>query len=250
MRGKEFSQYGVVTEGTVPGFAMDRLLNWATSDIEVRGSGNPLDARDLMSKGTPHVVVANHLSNADGPVIISVFERYKLHEPFFIRGTRFNEQWFTRFMAGGVNGIPVWPESITPKDSEETEARSGMNRRAIEASRVVLDRGNPLVIFPEETRSREGKMCDVSYKTARYLILHLDVHVLPIWLWETELVFPVDKKLPGGRHNAQFAAGRSTPIGELLTGIDIDEPSGQKELVDRTMKLVAELVPQQYLGAY
>jgi len=250
MRGKELSQYGVVSEGTVSGFAMDRLLNWATPDIEVRGSGNLLEARDLMRAGIPHVVVANHLSNADGPVIKSVFDRYKFPEPFFIRGTRLNEEWFTRFMAGGVNGIPVWPESIAPKDPQESEARIGMNSRAIEASKEVLDLGNPLVIFPEGTRSREGKMRDVSYKNARYLTLHPDTRVLPIGLWETELVFPVDKKLPRRGHNARFAAGRSTSVHELLTGIDIDEPSGQKELVDRTMKLVAELVPEQYRGAY
>lgn len=250
MRGKELSQLGVTTEGTVPGFAMDRILNWASPDIEVRGSGNLVEARDMMRAGIPHVVIANHLSNADGPVIKSVFEGYRFPDPVFIRGTRLNEQWFTRFMAGGVNGIPVWPESVVPKSAGEDAARSSMNKNAVEASRKVLERGNPLVIFPEGTRSREGHMRDVSPKNTRYFALVGNTRILPIGLWGTEQVFPVDRKFPRRGFHARFAAGKSTSVQELTDGIDVEDPSGQKEIMDRVMRLVAELVPEQYRGAY
>lgn len=250
MSSKEFSQNGVVMKGLVSSFAMDRVLGWASPDIDVKGSGNLLEARDLLRNGVPHVVIANHLSNADGPVIKSIFDAYNFPDPVFIRGKRLDEQWFTRFMAGGVNGIPVWPETVIPRDEDENAARAAMNRNAVSAAQEVLRQGSPLVLFPEGTRSRDGKMRSASYKNARYLILEENTHILPVGLWETEQVFPIDRKFPTRGFNARLAAGRSVSVGELSTGLDLSEQGGQEELINRAMGLVASIIPGEYRGAY
>lgn len=250
MSGKEFSPTGIDRKGLVPSFAMDRVLGWASPEIDVRGSGNLIEARGLMESGVPHLVVANHLSNADGPVIKSIFGSYNFPDPVFVRGTRLNEQWFTRFMAGGVDGISVWPESVVPKDEHENMVRSEMNRNAVAAAREVLNQGKPLVVFPEGTRSRDGSMRRVSHKNARYLLLNERTRILPIGLWNTELVFPIDKKFPRRGHNAQFSAGRSISVDQLAVGLELESAEGQGELMNRVMSLVAGLIPEKYQGVY
>ena len=247
---KELRDAGVDQQRRTSGAAMDLLLHWATPEIGVRGSGNLMEARDLMREGVPHLVVANHISNADGPVIKDIFATYRLPDPVFLVGLKLNQQWFTRFMASGVSGIPVWPDTLEPATESDRDKKSQVNARAAQASKMVLEAGHPLVVFPEGTRSRSAQLKEANSKVSRYMLMHPETRVLPLGIWNTEIVFPVDRALPKRGTNAQVAVGKSTPVSLLGAGIDMESTSGQKELMDRTMKLVAGLLPAEYRGVY
>ncbi len=115
---------------------------------------------------------------------------------------------------------------------------------------MVLEAGHPLVVFPEGTRSRSAQLKEANPKVSRYMLMHPETRVLPLGIWNTEIVFPVDRALPKRGTNAQVAVGKSTPVSLLGAGIDMESTSGQKELMDRTMKLVAGLLPAEYRGVY
>ncbi|MDC7221858.1 MAG: lysophospholipid acyltransferase family protein [Spirochaetales bacterium] len=174
----------------------------------------------------PALLIMNHVSNIEGPVIYS---RLQPRNTIALGKAELWDSFGTRQMMEAWKCIPI--------------TRSGVDQKAIAACRGVLERGDFLCIAPEGTRSKSGKMKKA--KPGVTLFITPDAPVIPLAFWGLENYSKNLKKL------------RRTPM-----HIRVGEPfypkkpsgrfSGEKrqEMVDDMMNRVAALMPEEYRGYY
>jgi 1-acyl-sn-glycerol-3-phosphate acyltransferase len=183
----------------------------------------------------PVIVASNHLSFADSLVIPIVAPRkvvFMAKQDYFTgRGPKGTLQraWFT-----GMGMVPV--------DRDDTRAALASLDVALE----VLGRGEAFGIYPEGTRSRDGRLYRGRTGVA-HLALTSGAPVVPVGLVGTQDLQPVGRRLPR-------LADVTVRFGEPLTfqsrydGV----PSGRarREVTDLVMNAIQKLSGQQFAGVY
>ena len=145
-------------------------------DVEVRG-------RSHIPRNNPNiVVVANHCSHLDMGLVKYALGDYgkgirALAAADYFFGTPGRKTYFQHF----TNLVPV--------------ERSGSLREALREANRALERGQKLLIFPEGTRSTDGKIHDFQSGLG-YLVSTWDVDVLPLYLDGTYEALPKGQSLP------------------------------------------------------
>ncbi len=175
----------------------------------------------------PLIVVANHLSYADPPVLAASIPR-----PLYFIG---KQELFANPISGAVmRGGHVYPLE-----------RSGIG--GAQAMRLVLRllaQDHALVIFPEAHRSPDHTMKE-GMAGAAYLALKSQAPILPVGITGTE-------KTPGWR--MAFPLCRFTVnIGQPFTLPVLEgRPSRQvvESMRDMIMYRIAALLPEDYRGVY
>ncbi|WP_165065036.1 lysophospholipid acyltransferase family protein [Marisediminicola senii] len=130
------------------------------------------------------ILASNHLSFIDSVFLPLMIDRQIsfLAKSDYYTGTGI-KGWFTRTFLKAAGMLPI--------------DRSG--GKASEASLLtglgVLNRGEVLGIYPEGTRSPDGKLYRGRTGVAR-MILEGDVPVIPVAMIDTEAVMPIGKRLP------------------------------------------------------
>lgn len=153
--------------------ALARLLVSALGRVRVEG----LD--DLPRSG-PLIVVANHISNLDPPLVGGWLAPALRRRPQFLAKSvlfRGLVGWFLR--SQGV--IPV--------------RAGGSDIDAYRAAKAVLDRGSVVVIFPEGTRSRDGQLAEARPGVS-LLATRTGVPVLPVGVSNTDQLLGRGSALP------------------------------------------------------
>jgi 1-acyl-sn-glycerol-3-phosphate acyltransferase len=179
----------------------------------------------------PLIVVANHLSNADPPILIVAFPR-----PLFFMG---KAELFR-------NPILAW---IVRKFGGFPVERGTADRAALRHAMAVLNQGIALGIFPEGGRSKTGALRP-GLPGVGLLALQSGAPVLPVGLTGTE-VFPVNGDWPL-RRPAGIPRGVGVRFGEpFVVPRQVD---GKRVTADEATRLimtrVAELLPEPYRGIY
>lgn len=118
------------------------------------------------------VLVANHCSYLDPPVMCSCSPRRIVH--FMARDTLFSSR-FARWYFNGVRVIPL----------DRTRGDLGALRKAI----ATLKEGRVIGLFPEGTRSPDGQMREAKGGIG-FLIAKGDVPVVPLYISGTFQAFP------------------------------------------------------------
>jgi 1-acyl-sn-glycerol-3-phosphate acyltransferase len=130
------------------------------------------------------IIASNHLSFADSLVIPIVAPR-KVH---FLAKSDY-------FRGGGVKGTlqKAWFEGMgmLPVDRDDPKAALGSLDTALE----VLGRGEAFGLYPEGTRSRDGRLYRGRTGVA-HLALTAGVPVVPVGITGTEKLQPVGSTLP------------------------------------------------------
>jgi 1-acyl-sn-glycerol-3-phosphate acyltransferase len=194
----------------------------------VEGLGNvPADG--------PVIVASNHLSFADSLVIPIVAPR----KVVFLA----KEDYFT---GRGVSGAlqRAWFEGMgmIPVDRDDTRAALA----SLDIALDVLGRGEAFGIYPEGTRSRDGRLYRGRTGVA-HLALTSGAPVVPVGLAGTEQLQPVGSRLPR-------LAKVSVKFGEPLRfeGRYDGVPPGRarREVTDLVMSAIAALSGQELAGVY
>ncbi len=130
---------------------------------------------------SPVIFASNHQSFLDGLVIGSFFKTELLKRTYYYAAEQhFRKRWLQWFAAR--NNIIV----------------VDMNRQlklSLQKMATVLQRGNNIVIFPEGSRTRDGRLADFK-KTFAILSRELNIPVVPIVLQGAYEAMPVGKALP------------------------------------------------------
>ncbi len=169
----------------------------------------------------PFIIVANHLSWTDIPLIPLNLPRkvvYMAKEEYFSSRIA----WLVRFLGA----FPV--------------KRGEADRQALRAAEEQLKKGNILVIFPEGTRSRIRTMAK-AHPGMGMIALRSGVPVVPVAITGSERVFKSFRPRVTISYGEPIAL---TPKGKKITREDIDDA------MEQVMHKIASMLPPEYRGVY
>lgn len=226
--------------GKVSGAGGGRTLYWLIRNV-LLGPGVKRIFRPIVEgvenvpAHGPAIIACNHLSIADWiftPLALNRRITYVAKSDYFT-GTGVKGALQRRFFAG-TGQVPI--------------DRSGgdASRGALEAGLRVLRRGELFGIFPEGTRSHDGKLYRGRTGVAR-LALEAQVPVIPTAVINTDLIAPVNKKF----------GSVVTPIVKFGEPLDFSRYFGMdddryilRSITDQVIYSIMELSGQEYVDMY
>jgi long-chain acyl-CoA synthetase len=154
------------------------LLYLRYLDLEVRG-------RELLPAQGPYILAANHQSHLDAGAVLTALggESRRLHV-VAARDYFFDTPLKGGFFAELMNAIPF--------------DRQGDFAPGLAACRGALEAGDPLLIFPEGTRSPDGRLQEFKAGLG-ILALELGVPVVPTCIEGTHAAMPKGARFPRRR---------------------------------------------------
>lgn len=201
-----------------------------TAGPVLRGLYNvKVEGMDRFPANGPAVVTPNHLSFIDPFFVALVVPRHIT----FIGKAEYWDDWRTRVFFEMAGGIPVRREDAVKAQG------------SLEAGIRVLEEGRLLGIFPEGTRSPDGRLYKGKTGAAR-MALHVGCPVVPTGLIGTGRVLPKEAKVPGlgPRVTVKFGKPMQVP------------PEGKEDaralraFTDELMQEIARLTGQEYRDRY
>jgi 1-acyl-sn-glycerol-3-phosphate acyltransferase len=190
-----------------------------------------VEGRENIPPAGPVLVICNHASNVDGPVLMAYFvpamrrrlawlgKEEALHWPVVGRAIR----------ANGVIGI----------------RRGAGDLEAFRLVKQALDKGGPLVIFPEGTRSKDGAL-QAAKEGATVLALRSGAPILPIAIVGSHRFWPKGK-LPRPFRGMRVRIG---PVFQLTMERGGDRHEATRAATAELMGHIAELLPVDQRGVY
>lgn len=183
----------------------------------------------------PVILASNHLSFADSVVIPIVAPRrvvFLAKEEYFtgpgLKG-RLSKAWFT-----GLGMVPV----------SRDDTRSAM--ASLEVALEVLSRGDALGLYPEGTRSRDGRLYRGRTGVAQ-LALMSGAPVVPVGLHGTDRLQPVGSRLP---RLATVRVRFGLPIVTAGRYDGVAPGRARRQITDQVMGEIQALSGQEAAGAY
>jgi 1-acyl-sn-glycerol-3-phosphate acyltransferase len=183
----------------------------------------------------PVLLASNHLSFADSVVIPIVAPRkvvFLAKAEYFtgsgLRG-RLSKAWFE-----GLGMVPV----------DRTDTRAALN--SLDVALEVLGRGEAFGIYPEGTRSRDGRLYRGRTGVAQ-LALTAGVPVVPVGLLGTADLQPPDATWP---RRAKVTVRFGAPIDFTGRFEGLAPGRARREATDEIMAAIHALTGQELAGAY
>jgi len=189
-------------------------LVWSLTTVTV------VDRDKVKAIDGPFIAVANHASHLDAPLIMGALPRR--HARYLAAGAAgdyfFDVRWRRGLTALFFNAFPV-----------DRGARTGRAGRTVKAKSLV-ERGVPLLLFPEGTRSRNGELGPFKPGAAA-LAAACDVPCVPVALIGVHLAHP---------RGANWPKPGRLPVG-VVFGEPMHAHSGENP-IEFTARIKAEVV--------
>ncbi|GAA2954206.1 lysophospholipid acyltransferase family protein [Microbacterium schleiferi] len=202
-----------------------RPLFWILYRPRIVGRGN------VPARG-PVLLASNHLASLDTVIIPTSAARpvqFLIKSSYFTRSGVIGR--FMRWFFTSIGGVPVY--RATGRDA----------RAALDAGASILRAGSVFAVFPEGTRSRDGRLHE-GHGGAAWMAYDTGATVVPVGLIGTGTIRPLSHLVPGRpRIEVRF--------GEPLDLSDLDGvPAGKvrREITERTMSAIAALTGQERSG--
>jgi 1-acyl-sn-glycerol-3-phosphate acyltransferase len=180
------------------------------------------------------IIAGNHLSVADELFLGTVVPR---HIAFWAKAEYFTgsgiKGFVTRQVVSGLGAIRV----------ERAGGRAALT--AFDGAVPVLRAGDLVAIYPEGTRSPDGRLYRGRTGTAR-LALAAGVPIIPVGVLGTDKVQPIGARLP------KLGAGPVTiRFGKPIETVGrADDRTSLRELTDELMGEIQKLTGQEYVPRY
>ena len=191
-------------------------------------------AVDRIPREGPVIIAANHASNLDVPVIGSSL--------MYRTGRRW--QWL------GKRELFDWPivGVIARHGGVHAVDRGAADVEAYRLAKRILDEGHVLFVFPEGTRSQDGRLQE-AHDGAAVLALRTGAPIVPVGIAGSFDRWPRGQKLPhpGGRVTVRVGSPFRL-ADELPAGLD--RRSATPMATELIMRRVAALVPADQRGRY
>ncbi|UCB42892.1 MAG: 1-acyl-sn-glycerol-3-phosphate acyltransferase [Dehalococcoidales bacterium] len=181
-----------------------------------------IKGKENVPKEGPLLVVANHMTNHDPPLLSVSLGRYVV---FMAKEGLFRSRLGGYFMRG-LGTFPV--------------RRNGVQREALRTAQQVLADGYALAVFPEGMRSRTHKLRR-AFPGAALIALQTGVPVLPVAITGTEAVKGI---------NWLRRPRLTVTFGQPFCLLPTNGKTGRGECAEYIMERIAELLPAGYRGVY
>src|SRR5690349_6229924 len=159
-----------------------------------------LEGRSLVPKTGPVIFASNHLSFLDSIAIPVAAPRpvHFLAKSSYFDGTGFSG-WLSREFFTAIGAVPV---------------QRGAGQAALDAldqQRRLLEEGKAVALYPEGTRSLDGRLYKGRTGVA-FLALQTGAPVVPVGLTGTDKVMPVGAKLPSMSERVTVKFGKPIEV--------------------------------------
>lgn len=181
-----------------------------------------VEGRDNVPRKGAVIVAANHRSFLDSMFIPLVISR----RVTFVAKAEYFDSWKTAWFFRGVGQIPIRRDGGSASEG------------ALLAATDVLQGGGVFGIYPEGTRTRDGK-CHRGHTGVARLALRTGAPIIPVAIVGSDEVQPVDRKLPriGRTVTIKFGA----PIDVARYAGRHDDHLALRQLTDEVMFEIVEL---------
>lgn len=180
---------------------------------------------------TPAILCPNHVSFFDSVVMLVAFDR-PVH---FIGKADYLDSWRTRWLFPALGMIPI---------DRDCGTRAMI---ALDAAAGVLRGGGLLCIYPEGSRSRDGRL-HRGHSGAARLAASVGCPIVPIGLIGTDRVQPTGTVVPRLGPRVTMAIG--APIVAVPEGGSGARRPAARALTDEVMRHIAHLSGQEYVAQY
>ena len=189
--------------------------------------------RENVPLSGPVILASNHLSFIDSIAIPTIAPRRVayLAKAEYFTGTGISG-WFSRTLFSAVGALPV---------ERETHRAA---QAALDTALTVLKDGGAFGIYPEGTRSRDGRLARGKTGVA-WLALTADCPVVPVAVAGTDKVQPVGARWPRPRRiSVTFGQPLTFPEQMGMAG----NGRARRVVTDRIMNAIADLSGQEKAG--
>src|SRR6478609_9595320 len=194
-----------------------------------------VEGKDNVPKTGPVIFASNHLSFLDS-IAIPIASPRPVH--FLAKASYFDGKgfsgWASREFFTAIGAVPV---------------QRGAGQAALDAldqQRVLLEQGSAVALYPEGTRSLDGRLYKGRTGVA-FLALQTGAPVVPVGLVGTDKVMPVGAKLPSIRHRVTVRFGE--PL-DLTHHGAADSGRARRLATDDIMAAIHGLSGQELANAY
>ena len=190
-----------------------------------------VEGKEHVPRSGPVILASNHRSFLDSIFIPLVIRR---RVTFVAKAEYFDDKpvaWFFR----GVGQIPIRREG------------GSASERALQSAMEVLEGGGVFGIYPEGTRTRDGKLHRGHTGVAR-LALRTGAPIIPVGLIGTDAVQPVDSKLPRLFKPVRICFGEPIEL-ERYEGRH-DDHLALRDIADEVMYEIRQLCGYEYSDTY
>ena len=190
-----------------------------------------LEGFDRLPKDGPAILCPNHISFLDSAFLMLNVRR----NISFVGKAEYMDSWKTKFLFPALGMIPI---DRTGGDKAQA---------ALDTAEAVLRRGELFGIFPEGTRSRDGKLYKGRTGAAR-LALKVGCPIFPVGVTGTREIQPPDAKMPKLGMECSIKIGR--PINVERYRSRADDHLVLRQITDELMFEIRELTGQEYKNVY
>ncbi|MDF2665277.1 MAG: plsC [Microbacterium sp.] len=189
-----------------------------------------VEGRDNVPRTGPVIFASNHLSFVDS-IAIPVAAPRPVH---FMAKSAYFEKWASRQFFTAIGAIPV---------------ERGAGQKALDAldqQRALLEDGRAVALYPEGTRSLDGRLYKGRTGVA-FLALQTGAPVVPVGLIGTDKVMPVGAKIPTTKERITVRFGEPldlSPHGPATSG------RARRGATDEIMAAIHALSEQELANAY
>jgi 1-acyl-sn-glycerol-3-phosphate acyltransferase len=181
----------------------------------------------------PVILASNHLSFVDSVLIPLVVPR---RVTFLAKAEYFEGRGLASVLGAFLSAMGHIP---VPR----TEQRAAV--AALDVALQTLDEGNAFAIYPEGTRSEDGRLYR-GHTGVGWLALNAHVNIVPVAVRDTQRIMPVGARLPRiVRPGVTFGK----PI-DYKPFADMPPARGRRALVDEIMREIQALSGQEFTGSY
>lgn len=218
--------------GTSPGAGnLQNRLRSVGRPVVTRLWDLELEGFDRLPTAGPAILCPNHISFIDSMLLMFTVPR----NISFVGKAEYMDSWKTKYVFPAMGMIPI------------DRGGGSKSAAALSAAENVLHRGELFGIYPEGTRSRDGRLHKGRTGAAR-LAMSIDCPIFPVGIVGTDEIQPPDAPLPRPFKSARISIGSAVePKRYRNRG---SAHIACRSMIDEVMFEICELTGREYQDTY